>query len=142
MSSVPQAELIDIPGFQVQKELGRGGMARVYLAVQRKFGRLVALNEDPSGRNPHPRMTLTYAGIERARLAVVTVSGEEKAELRGAMNGVVTMGFKGMGEDEVDQPADIHGATGHDDRDEVPDGFLNSSHPAVQRKPEAGEKGD
>lgn len=38
-----QHNLIDIPGFQVQKEIGRGGMARVYLAVQKKFGRLVAL---------------------------------------------------------------------------------------------------
>lgn len=43
MSSVAEESFIDIPGFQIQKELGRGGMARVYLAVQRKFGRLVAL---------------------------------------------------------------------------------------------------
>ena len=43
-------------------------------------GRLVAMNEDPSGRNPHPRMTLTFAGIARARLVVVTVMGEEKRE--------------------------------------------------------------
>lgn len=43
MSSVAESEFMDIPGFQIQKELGRGGMARVYLAVQRKFGRLVAL---------------------------------------------------------------------------------------------------
>ncbi len=43
MSSVPDIASLDIPGFQIQKELGRGGMARVYLAVQRKFGRLVAL---------------------------------------------------------------------------------------------------
>lgn len=42
-------------------------------------GRLVVLNEDPSGRNPHRRMTLTYAGIERGRHVVVTVSGQEKA---------------------------------------------------------------
>jgi 6-phosphogluconolactonase len=41
-------------------------------------GRLVAMSEDPSQRNPHPRMTLTYAGIARARLALVTVSGESK----------------------------------------------------------------
>jgi serine/threonine-protein kinase PpkA len=34
---------VELPGFQVQKEIGRGGMARVYLAVQKKFGRLVAL---------------------------------------------------------------------------------------------------
>ncbi|MEL7210041.1 MAG: 6-phosphogluconolactonase [Actinomycetota bacterium] len=43
-------------------------------------GRLVALNEDPHGNNAHQRMTLTFAGIERARFALVTVSGEEKAE--------------------------------------------------------------
>lgn len=43
-------------------------------------GRLVVMNEDPSGANPHPRMTLTFAGIARARLAIVTVRGEEKRE--------------------------------------------------------------
>ena len=41
-------------------------------------GRLVVMNDDPSGNNPLPRMTLTFAGIARARLALVTVSGEEK----------------------------------------------------------------
>lgn len=48
-------------------------------------GRLVVMNSDPTGRNPHERMTLTYAGIARARLALVTVCGEEKRE---ALNGV------------------------------------------------------
>ena len=43
-------------------------------------GRLVALNDDPKGNNPHPRMTLTYSGIARARLVVVTVEGESKRE--------------------------------------------------------------
>jgi 6-phosphogluconolactonase len=43
-------------------------------------GRLVVMNDDPSGRNPYPRMTLTFAGIARARLALVTVGGEEKRE--------------------------------------------------------------
>ncbi len=43
-------------------------------------GRLVVMNEDPSGRNPHRRMTLTLSGIARARLALFTVSGEEKQE--------------------------------------------------------------
>jgi 6-phosphogluconolactonase len=41
-------------------------------------GQLVTLNEDPSGRNKHPRMTLTYAGIARARLVIFTVAGEAK----------------------------------------------------------------
>lgn len=48
-------------------------------------GRLVALNEDPSGQNVHPRMTLTLAGIARARLVLVTVEGEEKAEAMAAV---------------------------------------------------------
>ena len=43
-------------------------------------GRLVVMNDDPLGVNPHRRMTLTFAGIARARLVLVTVAGEEKAE--------------------------------------------------------------
>lgn len=43
-------------------------------------GRLVVFNEDPLGNNPHQRMTLTFAGIERARLVLFTVVGEEKRE--------------------------------------------------------------
>src|SRR5436305_1352443 len=43
-------------------------------------GRLVAMNEDPLGNNKHPRMTLTFSGISRARLVLVTVSGEEKRD--------------------------------------------------------------
>ncbi|MEZ5178445.1 MAG: 6-phosphogluconolactonase [Acidimicrobiales bacterium] len=48
-------------------------------------GRLVAMNDDPSGVNPYRRMTLTFAGIARARLVVVTVSGAEKAEALAAV---------------------------------------------------------
>ena len=43
-------------------------------------GRLVVMNEDPSANNPHKRMTLTFAGIARARLVLVTVSGAEKSK--------------------------------------------------------------
>jgi len=43
-------------------------------------GRLVVMNDDPSGRNPLPRMTLTLAGIARARLVLVTVTGDAKRE--------------------------------------------------------------
>ena len=43
-------------------------------------GRLVVMNDDPSGVNPFPRMTLTFAGIARARLVLVTVSGEAKRD--------------------------------------------------------------
>jgi 6-phosphogluconolactonase len=50
------------------------------VALDADPGRLVVMNEDPSGNNPHPRMTLTYGGIARARLVLVTVSGEAKRE--------------------------------------------------------------
>ncbi len=44
-------------------------------------GRLVAMNEDPTGQNPHRRMTLTVAGIARARLILVTVAGAAKRDV-------------------------------------------------------------
>ena len=34
---------IKIPGYQIKRQLGRGGMASVYLAIQESFGRDVAL---------------------------------------------------------------------------------------------------
>jgi 6-phosphogluconolactonase len=49
-------------------------------------GQLVARNEDPSGQNPHPRMTLTFSGIARSRLVIFTVVGESK---RRALQAVV-----------------------------------------------------
>ncbi len=48
-------------------------------------GRLVVMNEDPTGRNVHRRMTLTFSAIARARLVVVTVEGEEKREAFAAV---------------------------------------------------------
>jgi len=53
--------------------------------LEADLGRLVVTNTDPSGRNPHERMTLTFSGIARARLAVVTVEGEEKREAFAAL---------------------------------------------------------
>ena len=49
-------------------------------------GRLVSLNEDPTGANEHQRMTLTLAGIARARQVIFTVAGEEK---RDALEAIV-----------------------------------------------------
>jgi 6-phosphogluconolactonase len=43
-------------------------------------GRLVVMNDDPSGRNDFSRMTLTFTGISRARLVLVTVSGDAKRD--------------------------------------------------------------
>lgn len=51
-------------------------------------GRLVVLNEDPTGRNPHARMTLTLSGIARARTVLITVMGEDRREaLRRVVDG-------------------------------------------------------
>jgi 6-phosphogluconolactonase len=49
-------------------------------------GQLVTFSEDPSDLAKHPRLTLTYAGIARARLAIFTVAGESK---RPAMEALV-----------------------------------------------------
>jgi 6-phosphogluconolactonase len=57
------------------------------LALDADPGRLVAMNDDPLGNNPYPRMTLTFAGIARAALAIVTVAGQEKAPALAAIAG-------------------------------------------------------
>ncbi len=43
-------------------------------------GRLVVCDDDPSGTNLYKRITLTYAGIARARQVIFTVTGAEKRE--------------------------------------------------------------
>jgi 6-phosphogluconolactonase len=48
-------------------------------------GQLVTFNEDPLGRHPHRRMTMTYAGLARARLVIFTVAGEDKREAMQAV---------------------------------------------------------
>ncbi len=41
---------------------------------------LVLATQDPNGRNPHPRLTVTLPVIDSARLAVFTVAGESKQD--------------------------------------------------------------
>jgi len=41
---------------------------------------LVVANTDPNGVNPHERITLTFAGIARARRTVITVAGGSKRD--------------------------------------------------------------
>ncbi|MBV8461772.1 MAG: 6-phosphogluconolactonase [Acidimicrobiales bacterium] len=48
-------------------------------------GQLVRATEDPNGRNPHPRLTLTLPAINSARLAVFTVAGAAKAAAVAAL---------------------------------------------------------
>ena len=49
-------------------------------ALDADAGRLVAMNQDPTGKNPHRRMTFTFSAIARARLVIVTIEGEAKRE--------------------------------------------------------------
>jgi len=46
---------------------------------------LVAATQDPNGRNPHPRMTVTLPVIDAARCAVFTVAGEGKRDAIAAL---------------------------------------------------------
>lgn len=46
---------------------------------------LVLATEDPNGRNPHPRLTLTLPAINSGRLAVFTVVGSSKAAAVAAL---------------------------------------------------------
>jgi 6-phosphogluconolactonase len=41
---------------------------------------MAIINSDPSGRNPHDRMTMTFGAIARARRVVFTVSGSSKRQ--------------------------------------------------------------
>ncbi len=41
-------------------------------------GVLVAENRDPHNKNPHERMTLTFAGIQKAKNVVFTIAGQSK----------------------------------------------------------------
>jgi 6-phosphogluconolactonase/glucosamine-6-phosphate isomerase/deaminase len=50
-------------------------------ALEVDDARLVVSNVDPSGRNAHDRLTLTYAGIRLAPLVVFTVIGEARADV-------------------------------------------------------------
>jgi len=54
-------------------------------ALDADEGRLVVMNEDPRGNNPHPRMTLTFSAIARSRLVLVTASGEGRREALSAV---------------------------------------------------------
>jgi 6-phosphogluconolactonase len=44
-------------------------------------GELVIMNDDPSGRNHYPRMSLTFEAIDLARLVVITAIGADKASV-------------------------------------------------------------
>ncbi len=54
-------------------------------------GRMAVLTHDPSGLNPHPRMTLTLAALARARRVVFTISGASKHDAWEKINAGVDL---------------------------------------------------
>lgn len=54
-------------------------------ALEAPPGRWAVSNVDPSGRNPHPRLTLTLSAIAQARLAVFTVDDPATAPALAAL---------------------------------------------------------
>lgn len=58
---------LDIPGYKIKKELGAGGMARVYLAFEKKLERSVALKVLSSAYSDSTRITRRF--IKEAKTA-------------------------------------------------------------------------
>ena len=80
-----QLKIGELPGFDlVHLGLGPDGHTASLFpssaALDADPGRLVVNTEDPNGRNPHERMTLTFSAIARGRLVLVTVEGEAKRD--------------------------------------------------------------
>jgi predicted Ser/Thr protein kinase len=83
---------MEIPGYKVLRELGRGGMATVYLAEQEKFERQVALkvmasslNADPSFRERFIREAKLVAKLSHPNIVAVYDVGEHAGHVYMAM---------------------------------------------------------
>lgn len=83
---------MDIPGYKLLRELGRGGMATVYLAEQEKFERQVALKvmspslgTDPSFRERFIREAKLVANLSHPNIVAVYDVGEHGGQVYMAM---------------------------------------------------------
>lgn len=77
------SESITIPGYRIERKLGQGGMAAVYLAIQQSFEREIALkvmspllNSDPSFTTRFMREARIVAHIHHASIVPVFDVGE------------------------------------------------------------------
>jgi 6-phosphogluconolactonase len=84
------AEVLGGPGIDLI-HLGLGGdghTASLFPHAPTLFvgpNELVAGTEDPNGRNPHPRLTVTLPVIDAARFALFTVTGASKRDAVAAL---------------------------------------------------------
>ncbi len=79
------SESITVPGYRIERKLGQGGMAAVYLAIQQSFEREVALkimspllNSDPSFTTRFMREARIVAHMHHASIVPVFDVGEHK----------------------------------------------------------------
>ena len=75
---ISEAGLLDVVHLGLGPDGHTASLFPESTALRADPGRLVTMNSDPLGNNDYERMTLTFSGIERAKLAVVTVAGESK----------------------------------------------------------------
>jgi serine/threonine protein kinase/tetratricopeptide (TPR) repeat protein len=80
-------DLPTLPGYRIVRELGRGGMATVYLAIQESLGREVALKlltrrlaEDPSAAQRFVREARTAARLVHRHIVGVHEVGEHAGQ--------------------------------------------------------------
>ncbi|MEE4381417.1 MAG: serine/threonine-protein kinase, partial [Pseudomonadales bacterium] len=81
----PAAPLPQLPGYRIVRELGRGGMAVVYLAIQEAFGREVAVKiidteaaADPAFRKRFARESRIVGRLNHPHVIQVHDVGEHE----------------------------------------------------------------
>lgn len=85
MANSPSPSTLEIPGYRVQHELGQGGMARVFLAIQESLAREVALKvlstelvSDPEFCERFLREGRTLAQVSHSHVVTIYDSGEHE----------------------------------------------------------------
>jgi len=101
----------DIPGYKILSELGRGGIATVYLAVQESLDRQVALKVmspllamEPDYAERFIREGRTVAQLSHSNIITVYDIGLQKHQLFIAMEYIAGSGMRTLMQDHVNDP--------------------------------------